>query len=245
MIAYIQQNRFGDAFSESAKIAKQGFESLGVDVVKFNQISEIINLNKEDIVVGGVASVNQAFNRHNVVPNSLEYPKQLRNIKFLGRHIWTSTIECIVGENNIFIKPLDGLKAFTGFVKSELSDLTLIKHLDKNTEIWCSSIINISSEYRCFIQYGKILDTRWYKGDECKIPSQDFVFEMIKTFTKSPKAYTLDIGITDDDRNVLIEVNDAYSISSYGLQSVVYAKFLYTRWAEIVNVNDVLYINDD
>ena len=240
MIAYIQQNRFGDAFSESTKIAEQGFETLGVEVQTFKQLSEIINLNKEDIVVGGVASVNQAFNRHNTVPDSLEYPKQLRNIKFLGRDIWTSTIEGIAEENNIFIKPLDGLKSFTGFVKYGSSDLVLIKHLDENTEIWCSSIINISSEYRCFIQYGKILDIRWYKGDECKIPSQDFIFEMVKSFTKSPKAYTLDVGITDDDLNVLIEVNDAYSISSYGLSPVLYAKFLYTRWAEIVDVNDVL-----
>ena len=225
MIAYIQQNRFGDTFSESTKIAEQGFEALGVDVQKFKQLSEIANLNREDIVVGGVISVNQAFNRHNVVPDSLEYPKQLRNIKFLGRDIWTSTIGGIVEENNIFIKPLDGLKAFTGFVKSESSNLTLIKHLDENTEIWCSSIINISSEYRCFIRHGKILDIRWYKGDESKIPSQYFIFEMIKTFTKSPKAYTLDVGITDDDRNILIEVNDAYSISSYGISPVVYANF--------------------
>ena len=108
MVAYIQQNRFGDAFSESTKIAEQGFEALGVEVQTFKQLSEIINLNKEDIVVGGVASVNQAF-------------------------------------------------------------------------------------------------------------------------TKSPKAYILDVGITDNDLNVLIEVNDAYSISSYGLSPVLYAKYSESR----------------
>ena len=50
-----------------------------------------------------------------------------------------------------------------------------------------------------------------------------------QAFTKSPKAYILDVGITDNDLNVLIEVNDAYSISSYGLSPVLYAKYSESR----------------
>lgn len=57
-------------------------------------------------------------------------------------------------------------------------------------------------------------------------------------YQDAPKAYALDIGVTDQGATLVVEVNEGYSISSYGLPSLRYAKFLSARWAELTNTDD-------
>ena len=45
-------------------------------------------------------------------------------------------------------------------------------------------------------------------------------------------------GVTGEGRTLLIEMNDGYSIGCYGLNDVLYAKFLYARWAELTGTVD-------
>ena len=44
--------------------------------------------------------------------------------------------------------------------------------------------------------------------------------------------------ITDDNRTLLIEVNDGYALGCYGLFYIDYAKLLSARWAELTGTED-------
>lgn len=43
----------------------------------------------------------------------------------------------------------------------------------------------------------------------------------------------MDWGVTDDNRTLLIEVNDGYALGNYGLHPSLYAALLEARWHEI------------
>ena len=60
----------------------------------------------------------------------------------------------------------------------------------------------------------------------------------IKEFTDAPAGYAIDFGVTADGKTVLIEVNDGYSLGSYGLMENFYAKLLSARWAELTGTED-------
>ncbi len=49
----------------------------------------------------------------------------------------------------------------------------------------------------------------------------------------APHAYSLDWGVTDDGRTLLVEMNEGYALGHYGLPPVSYARFLAARWHQI------------
>lgn len=60
----------------------------------------------------------------------------------------------------------------------------------------------------------------------------------VAAYTSAPNAYALDIGLTAAGATLLIEVNEGYSVGSYGLPSLRYAKFLSARWAQLTSTED-------
>ena len=65
-------------------------------------------------------------------------------------------------------------------------------------------------------------------------PFVDKKFDFITT----PAGCALDFGVTDDGRTLLVEVNDGYSIGSYGVESVEYAKLLSDRLSGLTGTDD-------
>lgn len=57
---------------------------------------------------------------------------------------------------------------------------------------------------------------------------------MVAAWKGFPIACTLDVGVTAEKGTVLVEANDFWAISSYGLDSVVYAEMLRDRYFEIM-----------
>jgi hypothetical protein len=57
--------------------------------------------------------------------------------------------------------------------------------------------------------------------------------EAIKAFQSGPRAYSLDFGVLRTGETCLVEVNDAYALGHYGLQSVLYARMIDARWEEL------------
>ena len=139
---------------------------------------------------------------------------------------------------NIFIKLVIGGKLFTGCVIKTSNDFRQCVGTDFNIEIWCSELISLKSKYRCFIRYGKILDIKNYKGDPLLVPNKVVLDNIIKEYKHAPNAYTIDLSIDENNNTHLIEVNEGYSVGSYGLNHIQYAKFLATRWAELTNSED-------
>ncbi|SFN51238.1 protein of unknown function [Paenimyroides ummariense] len=242
MKAYIQTDKSGEFYNVNAFIANEGFKHFGFETEKFYRIEEINDKNPENVIVGGIGNVRKRLEILGITrnQNEIDYPIELQ--KYLGRRIWKSTLETVLAEQkfNIFIKPDIETKKFTGKVfKNELDFIGLI---DENspTKVLCSEIINFNAEFRCFIRYKEILDIRRYKGDWNKAINLEIVKNAISDFKTQPNSFALDFGITDDNKTVLVEVNDGHSLGSYGISSQNYAKFLSARWSQLTNTTDYL-----
>lgn len=221
--------------------AMEGFRQLGVETILFYDVEKLNNIENEDIVVGGIGAVRKYLREKGKHLPDLDYPEELG--KFYGRKILRTTSDELLSGNlklPVFIKPVQG-KAFTGFCCKAFKDLAGRIEPGENIDIYCSNAINIRAEWRAFVRYNYILDIRHYYGDLDVFYDLNVVKYMIKCYQhRSPAAYALDIGVTDTGETIVVEVNDGYSMGAYGLDPLLYAKFLYARWAEIMDVEDCL-----
>ncbi len=64
------------------------------------------------------------------------------------------------------------------------------------------------------------------------------VKDMVHSYVDAPSAYSIDIGLTDNDENIIVEVNDGYSLGTYGLDPLLYAKLLSACWVELTRTED-------
>lgn len=240
MKAYIQTDKEGEFYNVNAFVAHVGFKSLGYEIVRFNNAEEINNPDREAITVGGVGNVRRRLLDLGVqLPDQeLEYPEELQS--YLGRKIWSSTLKAVFEDEtqrNIFIKPKE-TKSFNGKVLREFNDFI---GLDLQAEVWCSEVVNLVTEWRCFFRYGKVLDIRRYKGLWDKAIDLNIVEAAAKDFTSGPAAYSLDFGVDAEGKFYLVEVNDGHSLGTYGIGAISYAKFLSARWAELTGTEDYLH----
>ena len=241
MKVFIQARADGSPFNVNAYIAEEGFEALGWQVHRYRSIEDVDDPDPAAVIVGGIGMVRKrlALIGRERTGLEIDYPEVLDT--FLGRRIWTSTVEELVGQPekwNVFIKPTEETKKFAGRIVRELKDFIGIVDHAMPTTIWCSDVVCFRSEWRCFIRYGKVLDVRRYKG------AMDTRFDLtvldraIAAFSGAPAAYAMDFGLDDHDRLLLVEVNDGHSLGTYGIGSVNYAKFLSARWAELAGTVD-------
>ena len=173
-------------------------------------------------------------------PISNDYPLSLR--KFLKRKVWTSSINTIASDPeawNVFVKPKSRKKKFVGRLINSTKDLIPCGDFDEDTAIWVSEPINFIAEWRVFVRYGQILGVRPYKGDWRANFDFKIIEEAVDSFTDQPAAYALDFGLTNQKELALVEFNDGYSLGSYGLFYIDYAKLLAARWAELSNQRDL------
>ena len=107
-----------------------------------------------------------------------------------------------------------------------------------NPDIYYSNVIEVVSEWCTFVLYGSVIDVRPYAGDWHFHCSSDIIESAVRDYKSAPAGYAIDFGITRAGQTVLIEVNDGYSLGSYGLDPVYYAKLLSARWAQLTNTID-------
>lgn len=134
----------------------------------------------------------------------------------------------------VFIKPQKTQKAFTGHVVSSFKDLMKTSSFSMDMPIQISDPVNFITEYRGFVLNNKLLGLRHYKGDFGVIPDIKVIRQAIEAYTSAPVAYSIDYGVTDDGRSLLVEVNDAFALGNYGLESYSYSAMIEARWDEIV-----------
>ncbi|WP_419869280.1 ATP-grasp domain-containing protein [Chryseobacterium sp. CT-SW4] len=243
MKAYIQTDKEGEFYNVNAFTAYEGFKNFGYEIQKFIDANEILDKNPEHIIVGGIGNVRKHLQNLNIIrpEKEIDYPEELQ--PFLKRKVWSSSIKNIFKDKNnwdIFIKPKNETKLFAGkVIRSEMDFLGLLNE-EKDTEIWCSELIDFTTEWRCFIRYKEILDIRRYKGKwDNKIDIEE-VQKAIDSFVSQPNSYALDFGINEKNEMILVEVNDGHSLGTYGLSSSHYAKFLSARWSQLTHTNDYL-----
>lgn len=228
-------------FDDFVYISKYPLQSMGYEIVPFNgeDSDSLYRFSIDpsaDICIGSVEATTTFFNICNVpVPQTITYPDQLR--KYLHRDIKECAIADIRDNYPCFIKPSKDIKLFTGDILNKDSDLDLLKSfskIDDTTPIYMCNVVNFISEYRVFVSNGVIRGIKHYRGDFTRFIDITEVRKMINEYTNCPSAYTLDVGLDVLERTLLVEVNDMWSIGSYGLDGKTYALLCARRMKEIL-----------
>ena len=119
----------------------------------------------------------------------------------------------------------------------DLQDYAL---LDPDTEVYCSEVVDFVSEWRCFLLYGRVIGIQYYYGNQDAHYDRAIIDAAVSAFPNMPAGCALDFGVTSDGRTLLIEMNDGYSLGTYGLEDTLYARLLSARWAELNHTRDAL-----
>lgn len=232
MTVWIEQfnNQFSDDWTFAAYL---GFSQMGYVISSFHK-KEKIHYKKGDIVVGCIQTVRYITDKLEIVLPDLYIPEGLED--YAGRTITKSTIGDILTrkKEKLFIKPIQA-KVFPAQVLDEKFPLTTYcgQTLNDSMECWVSDVVNFISEYRIFMRNGQIIGCKHYWGDY-RIPLDwKIVDEAISKIKKHYAGWTIDFGVTDTGKTLIIESNDGYSIGNYGLEGKDYAELLRDRWIEI------------
>lgn len=238
MKVYIQCDFRGLPFNETVYNAYLGFLEMGAEIIFFKEKKELTDTGREDIIVGGLGPTKWKLDMLGCKYPELDYPDELNS--YLGRKTWTSKINTINTHPEmwpVFVKPYVD-KRFTGRVVNSTADLIGCGSCYEDYDVICSDVINPVAEWRAFIRYGKILDVRRYKGDWKVQYDANVIKSCVRDYTSKPAGCAMDFGVTDEGKTILIEVNDGFSIGSYGLFHIDYAKLLSARWAELTGTKD-------
>ncbi len=214
-----------------------GFKEIGWDVQCF-QFEDLDNLDlsKADVVYGGIPTVDKALKLMGIKPQRIPcYPKELET--FLGRLVYKTTMNSVrnsvLSGRPLFVKPADEHpKLFNGGVVSNFRDLVKTAMIQDHVEVWASSIVEFSTEYRVFIHNGKIVAAKNYRGDFKQIISFDTVEWAIQKYKNAPIAYVLDFGLING-KTILVEANDCTSVGVYGTHQTLIANMVADRWEEL------------
>lgn len=214
----------------------------GYEIVPFNGEDVDTCFNKydidrdNDICIGSVEATVKFFELCGIsVPKYLGYPDSLK--EFLGRDIIKTTFKDTGDDYPYFLKPADDVKLFTGDIaRNENNKLMFIEWglCNVDTPVYKSELVDFVSEYRVFVSLGEIRGIKHYRGNFKKFIDIPTVEKMVTTYKDCPSAFTLDVGLTSDNRTLLIEVNDMWAIGSYGLDGKTYAVLCERRMKEIL-----------
>lgn len=250
-VAYVEQPENGP-IGEWALAAWQGFlwdgydvrfltpESLTKFVLRDNESKVITSLGAGRPFVGSIEATQALFRRFGLsVPRPLNVPDELQ--PFAGRSIERLRLEDALlkmerDHRPQFIKPADEAKLFTGGVVATPAHVAfLFADLSPDTPVLLSPEVNIVTEYRVFVNRDReIAAMRHYLGDPFVRPSKLFVRKMIDSYTKAPRCYSLDVGVTASGKTIVVECNDFWALGTYGMDPVAYSRMLAQRWHEII-----------
>lgn len=215
-----------------------GFKEMGKEIIFFETYEELSTSFLGDVVVGAIGAVNLRLKDFGIQIQDMDYPESLN--PYLERKIWKSTSNTINSNPElwpVFMKPVHN-KQFKGRVIRSPKDLIGCGSYYEDYPVYCSEVLEFIAEFRVFVLYGQIIDVRRYGGAWDVHCDREIVEACVRDFEDAPNAYAIDFGITSDHKTILIEVNQTCSIGSYGLDPILYAKFISARWAELTNTVD-------
>lgn len=238
MKVYIQCDKTGMPYNVNAYGAMRGFQQMGFETVLYYAPEEIKDSQRKDVIVGGVGRVKSRLEQLEILIEDIDYPQELE--RFYGRKIWKTDVQEIIHHAElwpVFLKPLEG-KLFPGIcVWSERDFIGRFCNGEK-LQVYCSELLNFEEEWRCFVRYGEILDIRRYSGTIGRNYDIKAVQKAVEGYLTAPAGYAMDIAVTDHGETVIVEINDGYSLGSYGLDPLLYAKLLSARWAQLTDTED-------
>ena len=190
------------------------------------QFTSAYSFHEDHLVIGSVEYLREWFKENKIKePVISDYPRELE--PWRNRIIKKKLLKDLTEEDKFF-KP----------VQTKLFEAnTIPDNADPMTLVWVSEYVDWIAEFRVYVIDGCIVGIAQY-GDEDDLdyqPYTDTIKEMIASYSSSPVAYAMDIGITKDGRVDLVEINDAWATGRYqwGIGSEDYIMWLWTRWKQI------------
>lgn len=141
----------------------------------------------------------------------------------------------ILDGSKLFIKPYE-IKLFTGLILDGMQH-TCLENLPSDTKViaYKPFMPSLVSEWRIYVYNNRIEDSRNYSGDFMLSPNYEYVESIINLNKNTfPSTYTIDIGILENDENVVVEYNDMWAIGNYGVPNYIYLKMLKDRYFQII-----------
>lgn len=238
MKVYLQINNTGMPLDYDHFNAAYGFREMGFEIVEFENYETLKKSELNDVIVGYSGPIEIRLHDFDLSIPDVDYPESIS--KYLGRRIWKATINTINNNPdlwNVFVKPVRR-KTFKGRVVRSTADLIGCGSTNTDQEIYVSELLNFVSEYRVFVRYGEIIDVRHYAGDWSVFPDASIIKNCVNEYKEGINTYAIDFGVTDKGTTNLIEVNVSGAIGAYGLDPIMYAKFMSARWAELTGTED-------
>lgn len=159
----------------------------------------------------------------------INIPKELMSEEFLKRKVYTTEQQDIVLEKEMFVKSQDSYKSFTEITK----DATIIP----KGNYLVSEVVDIVSEWRCFVHAGKLVGLQNYSGDFARFPEVKAIEKMIDIYASSPVSYTLDVGVNVKGTFV-IEVHPYVSCGQYGFSDYKILPIMFEQGFEYLLKNE-------
>lgn len=176
------------------------------------------------IPIGSVEFVSSWFLKfHNHRPKPINIPEELFHPKFTQRPIINGNekkINKLKGE--WFVKSNDKIKGITGIFNSGKDKLP-------KGNYQFSELIEIQSEWRCFVYGGKLVGLQNYSGIFSMFPNIESILWMIHAYESAPISYTLDVGV-NEHHTFIIECHDFFSCGLYGFADHRILPFMHSRW---------------
>ena len=128
----------------------------------------------------------------------------------------SSVIEKGVANSSFFIKRVDELKSWNNL----LYEGNVSHFIQKDALYSITRKQKIVAEYRIFICDDRIVACQPYVFNGLAFPNVRIIKEMIRDYTtqKRPKAYTLDVMVTDKNETIPIEVHPFVACGLYGFE---------------------------
>lgn len=240
MEVYIQQLN-GEHIDDWLFAAYLGFKKKGADIKFFEDVNTVPD-HKGVVVVAYIEDSIKYMEKNGItVPTPLNIPDELNFPRYLQRTIEVKSMKDFRLNHKlpIFVKPHSRVKEFSSGVLTREDTLRIALHdVPEETMVMTSSVVNMVSEYRCFVYKGELKDIKHYQGDFRVFPDSHKVEAMVRMYKNAPIAYSLDVGVIQSygqgDETVLVECNDMWSIGHYGLAIEDYSSMLRDRWFQII-----------
>ena len=217
---------------EQIRINRWFYQDKGSRIVTARSFDKFVPPEGEFVCpVGSVEFVQGYIQKYHADPEHkrahtmkpINVPIQLLGNEFTGRMVQKNVsmqdVLRIVDENkdkNFYVKSSTQIKGFSQLIYPANAIHTMSKALPFDRFDISEDVGLLSAEWRVFIFNGEILDVRRYIGNWEDNIDPEFVKAAVEKWSLKPKACTLDIAKTADNKFVVIEGHNFVSCGTYG-----------------------------